>query len=541
MQNCVITVVDTAGIQGYIFGSNRLRENVGASELVASATGAWARQALYAQGRRRTNIAADGSLTSATLEGDDLQAELIYAGGGNVLVIFTDAADAVAWVRDLSTRVLREAPGLRLMAAHSAPFVWKPDADDLAGRIGDLLRGSLARSQQVPPPSAPLLGLSVTATCQSTGLAAVAVDEFDHERVSSESYAKLNADSAAKRRFDRVFADMRRLGKEIPNDFDDLGRSKGEQSYIAVVHADGNGMGKLFQHAGAGQANRAYITTVRKLSEQVNQCGIAALQRTFGALVDPSGRIVPPFDDLKRAYLPFRPIVYGGDDVTFVCDGRLGLPLAVAYLRAFEDVTRERLGASLTAAAGVSIVKTHYPFARAYALAEELVKETKRACGRDRSALDWHIAASGLFGDLDQIREREYTVPAGKLTMRPLLLAPAANTWRTWPAFRTVLRALHDDPEWAGKNNKIQQLRTVLREGPERTNQFIRFYRLPGGRLPGYLPDPQQEPALHATWDQAWTRELEERGWRDERCGYFDAIDAQEFYMDLAGPAEVQP
>jgi hypothetical protein len=25
--------------------------------------------------------------------------------------------------------------------------------------------------------------------------------------------------------------------------------------------------------------------------------------------------------------LPFRPLVYGGDDVTFVCDGRLGLVL----------------------------------------------------------------------------------------------------------------------------------------------------------------------------------------------------------------------
>lgn len=517
MQKCVITVVDTAGIQGYIFGSNRLRENVGASELVALATGAWAKEALRARGRR-TNIADDGSLTGATLEGDGLQAELIYAGGGNVLVIFTDAADAATWVRDLSTRVLREAPGLRLAAAHSDPFTWDPQAADLADRISNLRRGPLAQAQQLPPPAAPLLGLSVTATCQSTGLAAVAVDEFDHERVSSESNAKLNADASAKRRFDRVFADMRRLGKEIPNDFDDLGRSKGEQSYIAVVHADGNGMGLLFREAGARKANRAYITAVRELSEQVNLCGIEALQRAFGALVDPSGRIVAPFDDPKRGYLPFRPIVYGGDDVTFVCDGRLGLALAVAYLRAFEDVTRERLGAPLTAAAGISIVKTHYPFARAYALAEELVKDTKRACGRERSALDWHIAGSGLFGDLDQIREREYTVPAGKLTMRPLLLAPADDTWRTWPAFRTVLRALRDEPEWAGKKNKIQQLRAVLREGPERTNQFIRFYRLPGDRLPGYVPGP----------------DLAVRGWYDHRCGYFDAIEAQEFYLELA-------
>src|SRR5260370_22422013 len=34
-------------------------------------------------------------------------------------------------------------------------------------------------------------------------------------------------------------------------------------------------------------------------------------------------------------YIPFRPIVFGGDDVTFVCDCRLGLSLATAYFREF--------------------------------------------------------------------------------------------------------------------------------------------------------------------------------------------------------------
>ena len=36
-----LVVVDTTGIQRYIFGSNRLRENVGASHLVYQATEGW--------------------------------------------------------------------------------------------------------------------------------------------------------------------------------------------------------------------------------------------------------------------------------------------------------------------------------------------------------------------------------------------------------------------------------------------------------------------------------------------------------------------
>ena len=42
----VVTVLDTTGIQPYIFGSNRLRENVGASYLVSQATDEWVKEVL---------------------------------------------------------------------------------------------------------------------------------------------------------------------------------------------------------------------------------------------------------------------------------------------------------------------------------------------------------------------------------------------------------------------------------------------------------------------------------------------------------------
>ena len=39
--DCTLTVLDTAGIQSYIFNSNELRENIGASHLVYQATTYW--------------------------------------------------------------------------------------------------------------------------------------------------------------------------------------------------------------------------------------------------------------------------------------------------------------------------------------------------------------------------------------------------------------------------------------------------------------------------------------------------------------------
>jgi hypothetical protein len=58
--------------------------------------------------------------------------------------------------------------------------------------------------------------------------------------------------------------------------------------------------------------------------------------------------------------------------------GRLGLTLAALYLKAFE-AEKENIpdGKDLTACAGIAIVKTHYPFARAYQLSEALCSNAK--------------------------------------------------------------------------------------------------------------------------------------------------------------------
>ena len=171
---------------------------------------------------------------------------------------------------------------------------------------------------------------------------------------------------------------------------------------------------KRFKDHGAGKTNADYVVAMRSLSNSINQAGIHALRAVTQQLIKaihpaekgryeirtPQGNI-----PLNQQFLPFRPLVYGGDDITFVCDGRLGLTLAAAYLRAFEaQVAADKK--PLRACGGISIVKVHYPFARAYETSEALCQSAKRFV-RDRceeaksdeesfSALDWHITASGL-------------------------------------------------------------------------------------------------------------------------------------------------
>lgn len=540
-----VTVLDTTGIQSYIFGSNRLRENIGASYLVSQVTSQWVQEALEQLGIPRNQ-------QEQPIEQSDSDAELVYAGGGNAVLLFresdnssSDESLAIKFTKILSKQILEQAPGINLVVAHREGFEWERTHPSLFETIQDLMENGLTQKKRSRTPSSPLMGLGVTADCLSTRQ--VAVDTSDrHDSpnaylVSREVAAKLDAFKYAHEDLKQKIFDPRKpLKYRVPKDFDDFGRSEGESSYLAVVHADGNSMGKRFQNYGErAKDNREYITQIRRLSQTVNQAGINALKAVAQAVInsieedkDEDGQtiftVLKKFKLYNNQYLPFRPLVYGGDDVTFVCDGRLGLELAILYLQEFEkQIVAD--GQPLSACAGVSIIKVHYPFARAYELSEDLCKQAKKFAKVDpitknprtsiQSALDWHVAATGLFGFIADIRRREYQVPDGSLAMRPVLLRDSDDEWRTWPGFVQIIQEFSQN-EWRERKNKVMALREVLRRGPDAVKEFLLAYRLKS--LPEF-------PRTIGTRRKPFA----EKGWLDKRCGYFDAIEAIDFYLGL--------
>ncbi len=538
MSRYTLTILDTSGIQSYIFNSNRLRENIGASHLVNQATKGWVIEQLK-------SIGVSEDQQQKPIETTQKKAELIYASGGNALIVFDTIETARVFTSKLTRQILEEAPGINLVVAHQE-FDWKKD--ELSEVVRDLMENELEKQKRSRLPSSPLLGLSVTAACQSTQLVAVAssdkyLTQEDGEQprlISGETEAKLKNGSEANQ-------DLREKFRKILGNFDfpyrgrDLGRSREESSYYAVVHADGNSMGERFEKYGEigmetnlDNPNRGYIEAMRKFSHSVDRAGINAIKKVIETLknsIDDNKRVKDRFE-IKDNYLPIRPLVYGGDDVTFICDGRLGLELAALYLKTLAE-QKVADGKRLTACAGVCIVKSHYPFARAYALSENLCSNAKKFLrepenyGKNYSAIDWHIASSGLFGSLGDIREREYKVPIPEseqfrdLTVRPLLIDDVKDKWRTWGNFRSIVDTFNDKEPWQGRRNKIIALREKLRSGPEATKQFLKAYGIDS------LPKiPQSEID---------TDRLYSEGYAEERCGYFDAIEAMDFYFPLNG------
>ncbi len=543
-----LVVVDTMQIQPYIFGSNRLRENVGASYLVDLATRDWAFEAVKSAVPGKTNIGDGNKLTDDAWIENGWEAEVVYSGGGKFVVLFGDGEKAREFTSKLSLRALREVPGLQLVIVQQELY-WHEH--DLHYKLDEAFR-ALAVQKRNHAWSAPLLGLSVTASCGSTGLPATGVVPGIRGEpgylASDEIQAKVDVarpqqtnTSEADRRLQRTI----KLEAEYryPADFEDMGATAGEYSHIAVVHADGNGMGQRIRDIGNKyDKNRDFVLALREFSIDVEDAAKkalnAVLDRLVKHIVDKDGGksiVYEPHQDMSikielakgkdgRYYIPFRPIVFGGDDVTFVCDGRLGLSLATAYLREFEQQTAGlgKDGSRLTACAGIAIVKSHYPFARAYALAVELTRSAKFYRSKEEiagSCLDWHFALSGLGGSITEIRDREYKVRAGSLTLRPVTLhANPKEGQRAWPVVLKGIEAFQGE-QWAGRRNKIKALRDTLREGPSAVEHFrIAFNKK--AYLPRVLPEMQDWPL---------------KGWQGPFCGYFDAIELVDWFIPLKG------
>jgi hypothetical protein len=137
LMECTLTVLDTSGIQSYIFNTNELRENIGASHLVFLATTYWVQGVLDAVlGMESHNYRVkddetkpyDSSFQIET-QANEPRAEVMYAGGGNTFILFAgeNHADvAKDFVFALSSKIIEQAPGLNLYAAHE-PFVWGVD------------------------------------------------------------------------------------------------------------------------------------------------------------------------------------------------------------------------------------------------------------------------------------------------------------------------------------------------------------------------------------------------------------------------------
>jgi hypothetical protein len=463
-----IVLIETSGNQHYIFSTNKLRENVGASELT------------YQIGTSVVNeiINGNGKITP------------IIMTSSKALLLADDEESAKEIVRRVTTRALKTMPGLTVHGAVCE--VADNTAESMHKAVGDVhhrlenirykMPSNIQRFQRIP----------FTAECVTSNFPASEVIEFQNRRgkdiftFSRVTLAKREALAVnRKKRSNKDDFDKGRIAKELERDFgvklprnvEKLEEIFPNTKWLAVIHADGNGLGQIFlkfNEAADMQSAETYKKDYQEFSDEIDKC----TKKAFGeALQKLQGKF-------ESSEIPVIPLILGGDDLTFICDGEYAVNLTKDFLQNFESESRsnsviKRLTADkgkppLGICAGIAIIKPHYPFHQAYALAEELLQSAKKTkdISPSLSALDYHVVYDSSGTRLDEIREK---MP---FTARPFVVTDenTAKGYTNDPAQKDWIEKHHFDQlkkrvevmlekEEDGKRKLPRSQTHVLREG----------------------------------------------------------------------------
>ena len=532
-----IVVLGTASLQRYIFQSNRLKENIGASHLAKYWLDEGLLEAIKQAGRTVDTNAwaaykANPSMSPSEKPVDTTKdVNLIYIGGGNAALLCKSQEIAKDAVKAWSRKLLENAPGLRVAVGYA----------DVENSLAEAYRGALddlASCEEALPFGATLYGLPIVRTCTTTGLPASEPSEENNEEwISQPAMSKRNQvgserePGVAQKNIRREFKSVLKEDQHFAIELNKLGGRKGE-SHIAVVHADGNGMGKhLIDVRNSAGEDADFLHHIRAFSASVSLLSQNVLKETLQYLREALPSLKDDLSLEDEKIFPLRPIVYGGDDLTFVCDGRLGLDLAAYYLREFSKGKIRVLGkdTSVDACAGVAIVPTKFPFARAYHFADELcglAKSHRRDKGNAiGSWLDFQIVQEGSTRSIPALRAAQYRSLEGQtLHQRPYQMPGK------WNDFVEILKKFQSQ-QWPRSSqqwprSRAKGLLQALTQGPTATKRFVEGVQWRGVKLPSV---------------KGMDAKVKEIGWTggdhlDSSTPYFDPLEALDFYIE-ARPA----
>jgi len=447
---------EAKSIQRYILLSGKLRDMGGASEIVNDLCETFLRK-----------VCTDLGLEP----GKDLH---FARKAGGALIAFFEEEPAARAFRDLWTlRVQRQAPGLGFVDA-LVPV--EGSAKAAVDRLRQQMNAARNRDLASLPLTSPL-----AKRYDRTGL--VAVDLWNKETIDAATRAKREIES--KELVDRLkppdltedlawVVDLMRH-----EDQNDTGpfmiEDDDEKSYVGIIHADGNGLGKVLEVLAKDVSDdqAKYAEQWSAFSEAVETATQKAFTRAMAPWLTEPDRTAKG-EPIMRA----RPIILGGDDLTVIVRADLALPFTRDFLIAFEEQTaaafRELaphfpsgLPEKLTACAGIAFIKARQPFHQAYRLAESLCDEAKRvakAAAKQKDAalvpatLAFHRITTGMIDSWDEIVPRELTGPRGlRLTMQPYALTPGGEI-----AGFSDLLALHDTLAGTSRG-AVRELARLLR------------------------------------------------------------------------------
>ncbi len=369
------------GIQSFILTSNKLKSIVAKSAVV---------EEICTDLFRREGYQSDES-------------NILTMAAGKVICFFDTEEECKNAVRNFPKAVMSLALGVTISQA-----VVDYDSCPSFGEAMQELMMRL-RTQRNKPEKSLTTGLMGIKRERETGLLVMkpygrhAGDKVDHQGLN------LNL---CRKSFGAGFFENPAHEKLLTREHDAL---SGKDSWIAIVHADGNGMGSIVEKVGDDS------NLMKEFSAIISRASEHAANKAFMSSV--KNGAVNRFGTLQ-----IRPIVLNGDDMTTICRADLALDYATVFCTEFENFMKTEVAknpafkgrniSGMTASAGIVYIKDHYPYHAAYNLSETLcsiAKDRFRHLGDNMPSCIMLHKVSDSFSEnyKDDIMNRELSLPDG--------------------------------------------------------------------------------------------------------------------------------
>lgn len=403
--------------QEYIFRTNRMVEIAGASENISQSWNILFTQAdKMGKKLRRVskNIPFCMEEVKRLFDERKLNGIELFCGGGNDTVLYDSIETYLEVNKAFSRFLLENYPGMIPMAV-ACEYSGDYDKD-----YANLMKQSdIEKNKMISGQSDFILPFSM--------MDRTTFQPYSDIISIAESSVRVTDEAKAKRKAGLKIREQDETVKLL----DDLITKKGEESLLAVVHADGNNMGSKISEMLTDKKD--YDSCVNIMREFTADTAKAFGKSGLDAMQKCQQQLKEDYKDKydEKAFF-FRKIIADGDDMTFVCNARFVMDYVRAYLEAVQNYNNKgEKEWRYSSCAGICIFHSHYPFARAYSLAEQACESAKKnvhgECIKEESWVDFHYIHNGVGGDLDQIREHQ---GVSGCMARPWRIGTKANTDR---------------------------------------------------------------------------------------------------------------
>jgi hypothetical protein len=384
----ILVALDTNHIKQYVFATDRLKDIRGASSILDQLN------------RRVMEDEANHLFHD--------KATTVYTNGGSGLFLIEgDEQAAEAFGRSVQKKYSQKTKGGASIsfAVQKLPDNINPWADEKIRDYLELLNYCLIQKKETPAHITTLATHPLMRPCESCGVQyAEGKDRSEDEdpidqdkRYCSVCLTKRKEDSNVKNgikylikeraHLENVQSDsyiwqevIRRLplsydipgGTERPSDFNKLRGLAGGKDYLALIYADGNGMGKTIS---ACPDLNAREQVAKRIDNAVYQALSAAIAKHM-PVVQANGDSPPMF--------PFDILLIGGDDIVIVTPATYAMDVALTIAQQFHEYTKERDPEKKghTLSVGVVLAPIKYPFGLLQDLAESTLKFAKQEGAR---------------------------------------------------------------------------------------------------------------------------------------------------------------